>query len=285
MSLNAFTFLFTIHSFHFWHLNSFQIFNLIYDSIQHQIYQSLFFRMNNNTMFSIWLALCRKTKLEVQGFIERKIWRTMSNIEAEKSFWMTPELMENLLSFLDPGSILALAKSLGKTHSLNTKLLLSGTVWTKFLERSFPKQSSTLRMCFPWFPQHFATGRTNIHPSIVLEPIIKILLLIGKPESHLLQLLDLICDRFPPYISERGTPDHVKVVCPCHEVHDVSPFGFGLLEKVERSTDTCHQQVDAIRMWSMCMEHVKYACEPILSIPHICHRHHRHVCVKIFCQV
>ena len=263
--------------------------------------------MNNNTMFSIWLALCRKTKLEVQGFIERKIWRTMSNIEAEKSFWMTPELMESLLSFLDPGSILALAKSLGKTHSLNTKLLLSGTVWTKFLERSFPKQSSTLRLCFPcmementiaewttyaWLPPHFARGQTNIHPSIVLEPIIEILLLIGKPESHLLQLLDLICKRFPPYIPELGTyyypvrvPDHVKVVCPCHEAHDVSPFGFWLLEKVERSTDTCHQQVDAIRMWSMCTEHVKYACEPILSIPHICHRHHRHVCVKIFCQV
>ena len=161
----------------------------------------------------------------------------MSKMEAEKSFWMTPELMENLLSFLDPASILALAK----THSLTTEVLLSRTIWTKFLERSFPKQSSTMQMCFPWFPQHFATGRTNIHPSIVLEPIIKILLLIGKPESHLLQLLDLICKRFPPYISERGTPDHVKVVCPCHEVHDVSPFGFGLLEKVERSTDTCRQ--------------------------------------------
>ena len=211
----------------------------------------------------------------------------MSNIEAEKSFWMTPELMESLLSFLDPGSILALAKSLGKTHSLNTKLLLSGTVWTKFLERSFPKQSSTLRLCFPcmementiaewttyaWLPPHFARGQTNIHPSIVLEPIIEILLLIGKPESHLLQLLDLICKRFPPYIPELGTyyypvrvPDHVKVVCPCHEVHDVSPFGFGLLEKVERSTDTCRQQVDEIRMKSMCIEHVKSACGPILS--------------------
>ena len=185
----------------------------------------------------------------------------MSKMEAEKSFWMTPELMENLLSFLDPASILALAK----THSLTTEVLLSRTIWTRFLERSFPKQSSTRRMCFPWLPPHFARGRTNFHPSIVLEPIIEILLLIGKPESHLQQLLDLICKRFPPYIPEQGAPDHVKVVCPCHEVHDVSPFGFGLLEKVERSTGTCHQQVDAIRMWSMCKEHVKYACRPILS--------------------
>ena len=42
----------------------------------------------------------------------------------------------------------------------------------------------------------------------------------------------------------------VKVACPCQEVHDVSPFGLQLLEMVERSTDTCLQQVDIIRMWS-----------------------------------
>ena len=60
-------------------------------------------------MFSIGLALCKMTKLDDEGFIERKILRTTSNREAERSFWMTPELVENLLSFLDPASILALA--------------------------------------------------------------------------------------------------------------------------------------------------------------------------------
>ena len=54
-----------------------------------------------------------------------------------------------------------------------------------------------------------------------LEPIIEILLIIGKPESHLLQLLDLICENFPPYVTEREIRDYVKVACPCQEVHDV----------------------------------------------------------------
>ena len=224
-------------------------------------------------MFSIGLVLCKMTKLEVQGFIERKFWGTMSNREAERLFWMTPELVENLLSFLDPASILALAK----THPLTREVLQSGFNWTRFLERSCPKQSFTLR---PRFQQLLPPEKTRwTHKLLIisimehyaleaLEPMIEILLLIGKPESHLLQLLDLICENFPSYstghldmvtefqdVLELG--NHVKVACSCKEVHDVSPFGLELLEKVERSTDTCLQQVDTIR--------IKIIHDPILS--------------------
>ena len=92
-----------------------------------------------------------------------------------------------------------------------------------------------------------------------LDPMIEILLMIGKPESHLLHLLDLICQNFPSYSTGHldmvaefqdvlEFDNIVKVACPCKEVHDVSPFGLELLEKVERSTDTYVQQVDTIRM-------------------------------------
>ena len=84
-----------------------------------------------------------------------------------------------------------------------------------------------------------------------LEPIIEILLIIGKPESHLLQLLDLICERFPPYVTEREIRDHVKVACPCLEVHEVSSLGLVLLEMVERSTGTRHQQIDLVFVWQI----------------------------------
>ena len=216
-------------------------------------------------MFSVTLALSKRTKLDVQGFIERKILRTMYNREAEVMFWMTPELVENLLSFLDPASILALAK----THPLIREVLQSGINWTRFLERSCPKQSFTLRPRFqqllppekPWWThQHLIVSLMEHYAREALEPVIEILLLIGKPESHLLQLLDLICENFPSYstghldmvtefqdVLELG--NHVKVACSCKEVHDVSPFGLELLEKVERNTDTCLQQVDTIRMW------------------------------------
>ena len=207
-------------------------------------------------MLGMCVALCKWTKLQVQGIIERKFWGTKFNREAEVMFWMTPELVENLLSFLDPASILALAK----THPLTREVLQSGFNWTRFLKRSCPKQSFTLRPRFqrllppddePWINNLRIVSLMEHYASEDLEPIIEILLLIGKPESHLLQLLDLICENFPPYVTEREIPDHVKVACPCQEVHDVSPFGLQLLEKVERSTDTCLQQVDTIRMGSI----------------------------------
>ena len=206
--------------------------------------------MNNYTMFGICVALCKWTQLQAQGIIERKFWGTTSNREAEVMFWMTPELVENLLSFLDPASILVLAK----THPLTREVLQSGFNWTRFLKRSCPKQSFTLR---PRFRRLLPPGPDNKqlivslmqqYATKALEPIIEILLLIGKPESHLMQLLDLICENFPPCMYEYG--NIVKVACPCQEVHEVSTFGLELLEKVERSTDTCLQQVDTIRIWS-----------------------------------
>ena len=208
-------------------------------------------------MFSVTLALCNRTKLDVQGFIERKILRTTSNREAERLFWMTPELVENLLSFLDPASILALAK----THPLTREVLQSGFNWTRFLERSCPKQSFTLRPRFRrLLPQDDATDITYFVAPLMehyaretLEPFIEILLLIGKPESHVLQLLDFICKNFPPYSTRVEIPDHIKITyaCPCQEVQEVSSFGLELLEKVERRTGTCLQQVDTIRMRSI----------------------------------
>ena len=207
-------------------------------------------------MFGVCVALCKWAKLNVQGIIERKFWGTTSNREAEGLFWMTPELVENLLSFLDPASILALAK----THPLTREVLQSGFNWTRFLKRSCPKQSFTLRPRFqrllppddePWINNLRIVSLMEHYASEDLEPIIEILLLIGKPESHLLKLLDLICERFPPYVTEPEIRDHVKVVCPCQEVHDVSPFGLELLEKVERRNGTCLQQVDTIQMRSI----------------------------------
>ena len=61
-------------------------------------------------MLSKCLALSGGIKLGWQGLMQRMNLRNMSNREAEELFWMTPELVEYLLSFLDPASILVLAK-------------------------------------------------------------------------------------------------------------------------------------------------------------------------------
>ena len=56
--------------------------------------------------------------------------------EAEKKFWRSPELVEELVSFLDTGSILTLAKC----HQLTIDVFNSGnSVWNKLCSRTVPE--------------------------------------------------------------------------------------------------------------------------------------------------
>ena len=51
--------------------------------------------------------------------------------EAAKKFWGCPELMENLLSFLDTFSIISLAKA----HKPVLDIILGKTVWNKLVNK------------------------------------------------------------------------------------------------------------------------------------------------------
>ena len=188
-------------------------------------------------MLSKCLALSGRIQLEWQGLMQRMNLRNMSNREAEELFWMTPELVEYLLSFLDPASILVLAKA----HPFAQQVLQRGLNWTRMIKRSCPQQSVNLQKPFQ---QEIAEAAR------ALEPIIETLPLLGKSDSRLLQLLEIICERFPSNNSAAG-PDLVKVACPCLEVHEVSSLGLVLLEMVERSTGTCHQQIDLVFVWQI----------------------------------
>ena len=57
---------------------------------------------------------------------------------AEKKFWKTPELVEELLDFLDLDSI----KQLAKHHVLAKEILAKEVVWHKILERAMPLDES-----------------------------------------------------------------------------------------------------------------------------------------------
>ena len=188
-------------------------------------------------MLSKCLALSGRIKFEWKGLMQRMNLRNMSNREAEELFWMTPELVEYLLSFLDPASILVLAKA----HPFAQQVLQRGLNWTRMIKRSCPQQSLILQK--PFELQMAAAARA-------LEPIIETLHLLGKSESRLLQLLEIICERFPSNNSAAG-PDLVKVACPCLEVHEVSSLGLVLLEMVERSTGTCLQKIDLVFVWQI----------------------------------
>ena len=86
----------------------------------------------------------------------------MSANEAEKKFWKSPELVEGLLPFLDPPSILELAK----VHPLTTGVIQSTYNWSRLIRRSCPHPTENIGL-----EQKVAE----------VEPIIGILKMMGSP--------------------------------------------------------------------------------------------------------
>ena len=145
----------------------------------------------------------------------------MSGSEAEKKFWRSPELVESLLPFLDPPSIL----QLGQAHPLTAGVLQGTKPWSRFIRRTCPYPT----------PNHLTLEAKT-------EQLAGILQLIGSPHLHLQQLLETICERFP----SKGSGFYVKVTCLNHEDHFVSPVGFVLLEQVEAANDSSELNVDMV---------------------------------------
>ena len=165
----------------------------------------------------------------------------MSANEAEKKFWKSPELVEGLLPFLDPPSILTLAQA----HELTTGVIQGTYNWIRFISRSCPHPPADLRL-----PLKERTKQKVAE----MKPILGILQLIGNSEFHVLQLLDAICERFPSE-DARGVlrGQYVKITCPIHEVHSVSALDFMLLETVEAITSACSldfKRITVMRGWT-----------------------------------
>ena len=123
--------------------------------------------------------------------------------EAEKKFWRSPELVEKLVSsFLDTGSILALAKC----HQLTIDLLNTGnSVWNKLISRTCP-ESVRINLGHIRPPRVLSdrmvmtTGGVLQQERAEMANLIAILKMLDDPKSRLLAILDLICQRFPPYV-------------------------------------------------------------------------------------
>ena len=111
-------------------------------------------------------------------------------------------MVEKLISsFLDTGSILALAKS----HQLTLDLLNTGnSVWNKLISRTCPE---SIRINLGHIrPPRVMSDRMVMTTGGVLQQeraemanLVVILKMLEDPKSRLLAILDLICQRFPPY--------------------------------------------------------------------------------------
>ena len=162
---------------------------------------------------------------------------------AGKKFWGNPDLVEKLLPYLDVFAIILLAES--KISCTIQILQKSSAVWTKLVRRTFPGNQT--------WSDHPSTGRywnfvmERFHvEKIQTLHLTSILTMMDNPKSHTLDLLEIMCEKFPPI---EKSDFSIKLVCPCHQSqHSVSPLGFLLLEEVEGAHGSAHQEVLQIKV-------------------------------------
>ena len=167
--------------------------------------------------------------------------------EAEETFWKTPELVEGVLPFLDATSILELAKA----HPL-TRGILKGTYnWSRFIRRSCPVA-----------PPNHETMMNEQFDELTeekvaeLRPLIGVLQVIGSPQPHLLALLGIICEKFPPPSTcklevNQIWLENLKVTRAGDEVHYLSALGFVLLEAIEAAHGSSEQAVGSVFVYNL----------------------------------
>ena len=160
---------------------------------------------------------------------DRKSCLKMSSRKAEKIFWNTPELIENLLRFLDPATIVCLARS----HGFTLKILQGSVPWGNLIRRCCPQGDGNS-------DPGEAVFKGVFHLMVILE-------MMEDPQTVLLPLLlDLICERFS---APMHCKDTVKLSCAQHrDGHLVTDSVFWLLEMIEAKFGTAKQQVEAVEM-------------------------------------
>ena len=137
--------------------------------------------------------------------------------DAEVKFWWIPELVEHLLMFMDPASILNLAHS----HSLVEQVLQSASVWTGLIKRvcSFDREEQD----FP--PTNLIIQRKCGQ----VRALVGLLELLQNSENQQLELLELIQLRF----SIQDDLCRSQCVSLCDPMigpaYHVSPLGFLLI--------------------------------------------------------
>ena len=159
------------------------------------------------------------------------------------AFLWTPELVEHLLSFLDAPSILNLARA----HDYTVHVLQKPLVWAKVIRRACPFGREE-------------EDRSLLNTTIVerkkdqVRALVGLLELLEGRDDHHLNLLRLICKRFPPIRGRSVQLSDSRIGPSC----SVSPLGFLLLEEVETSQRLAEDHVVRV--------HVDNLREPLLSV-------------------
>ena len=147
-----------------------------------------------------------------------------------KNFWGNPDLVEKLLPYLDVFTIILLAES--RISCTIQILQKTSAVWVKLVRRTFPD--------IQIWPDTSSGRYWNLvkerfeEEKIQILHLTSILTMMDNPKSHTQDLLEVICEKFPPIVSAGRSDFSIKLACPCHQSqHSVSPLSFLLLEEVD----------------------------------------------------
>ena len=171
---------------------------------------------------------------------------------AERKFWATPELVENLIFHLDLGSTLQLAQ----VHTLTLEILEgSRCQWEKLVRRNCPHDLTNADLEEnPDLEETPALLQERVEVVRLLAHFLK---LMNDGKNPLLVLLDIICERFA-FTKETADEDNdafrgslqtvVNLDCHIHPDpgHSVTRAGFLLLEEVEGILGTAEQSVTEV---------------------------------------
>ena len=125
---------------------------------------------------------------------------------AEKTFWKTPELVDKLIPFLDVESVARLAEA----HQLTAQVLEDATSsWNTLVKRNCPYYEHVEEFSY-WAKNYHDCVKERVSKEDSISQLTRILKKMENPKVPLLELLHVICNRFPPVIFkptlENGRP-------------------------------------------------------------------------------
>ena len=155
---------------------------------------------------------------------------SLQEISAERRFWGTAELIENLLPFLDTSATNQLAES----HKLTRRILRNSLSWNKLIERTFPHEQYTTMNHYSLPEPMDAILESERSQAVSLANILSLNKDPASQSQLEMDLLHAICERFSlTYKPGSIHANFVNVSCSCLQTHRVSLWGFMLLEDVE----------------------------------------------------
>ena len=175
--------------------------------------------------------------------------------EAEKKFWNCRELVERLFVYLDISSLAALLEAHKKIIGILTKGSVNWNNLTRRTVAGWDKEKD-----FTELQTRCEAGdvgdivRDSEQKQQIMDnmlDLVKIMRMMSKIPGGPLDLLDLICERFPAlprYTEVKSEWQHVKVSCPHHGSHSVALIGFLCLEAIEGALGTAQQAIELVEV-------------------------------------